>query len=135
MVEKPDLSIGEMSRRSGVAIETVRYYEKIGLLREPPRTAAGHRVYLSEHLTRLTFIRRSRELGFTLGEIRNLLGLIDGGYTCGKVKDAAQTHLEDIRRKIADLRRMERALDKTVAQCKGGTAPQCPIVEALGRQA
>lgn len=122
-----------MSTQSGVNIETVRYYEKIGLLPEPPRTAAGHRVYLDDHLKRLTFIRRGRELGFTLVEIRNLLGLVDGGYTCGKVKDAAQTHLDDIRRKIADLRRMERALDKTVARCEGGAAPECPIVEVLSR--
>lgn len=130
---KRDLTIGEMSRQSGVNVETIRYYEKIGILPEPPRTDAGHRVYLDDHLKRLNFVRRSRELGFTLDEIRNLLGLVDGGYTCGKVKDAALTHLDDIRRKIADLRRMETALDKTVAQCEGGAAPQCPIVDVLSR--
>lgn len=132
-MKKRDLSIGEMSRQSGVNIETVRYYEKIGLLSEPPRTAAGHRMYLENHLKRLTFIRRSRELGFSLDEIGILLGLVDGGYTCGTVKDAALKHLDDIRTKIADLRRMEQVLDQTVARCEGGTTPACPIVEVLSR--
>ena len=131
MVKKPELRIGEVSRLTRVSIETVRYYEKIGLLPEPQRTAAGHRVYLSDHLKRLTFIRRGRGMGFTLDDIRNLLGLVDGGYTCGKMKAAALGHLDDIRRKIADLRRIEQALDETVAQCEGGAAPECPVVEVL----
>jgi MerR family mercuric resistance operon transcriptional regulator len=126
-----DISIGELSRRSGVNIETIRYYEKIGLLPPPPRTEGGHRLYPDDHLKRLTFIRRCRELGFTVDEIRNLLGLVEGGYICGGVKDAALTHLKDIRRKIADLRRMERTLAKTVARCEGGTIPECPIVDVL----
>lgn len=133
MAGKRDLSIGEMSRQSGVNIEAIRYYEKIGLLPKPPRTDAGHRVYLDDHLDRLNFIRRSRELGFTLDEIHNLSSLVDGGYTCGEVKDTALRHLKDIRQKIADLRRMDRALAKTIANCKGGAAPECPIIEVLSR--
>ena len=74
---------------------------------------------------------RSRELGFTLGETRNLLDLVEGGYTCGEVKDAALAHLKDIRSKIADLRRMERSLAETAARCEGGVAPDCPIMDAL----
>lgn len=125
------LGIGELSRRSGVNIETIRYYERIGLLTPPPRTEGGHRLYPDDHRKRLTFIRRSRELGFTLDEIRNLLGLVDGGCTCGEVKDVALMHIKDIRRKIADLRRMERTLAETAARCEGGTTPDCPIIDAL----
>ncbi len=131
MAGKRDFSIGELSRRSGVNIETIRYYEKAGLVPPPPRTAGGHRLYPDGHLKRLVFIRRSRELGFTLDEIRNLLGLVEGGYTCGEVQEAALTHLKDIRRKIADLRRMERTLAETAARCEGGTAPECPIIDVL----
>lgn len=126
-----EVSIGELSRRSGVNIETIRYYEKIGLLPAPPRTEGGHRLYTDDHLKRLTFIRRSRELGFTLDGIRNLLGLVEGGCTCGEVKDTALTHLKDIRRKIADLRRMERTLTETATRCEGGNTPDCPIIDAL----
>lgn len=126
-----DLGIGEVSQRTGVNLETVRYYERIGLVPPPPRTEGGHRLYADGHLKRLTFIRRSRDLGFTLDEIRNLLSLVDGGYTCGEVRSAAMAHLVGIRRKIADLRRMERTLAQTAARCEGGDAPDCPIIEAL----
>ena len=126
-----ELSIGRLSRRAGVHIETIRYYEKIGLLPPPPRTEGGHRLYGGNHRKRLTFIRRSRELGFTLDEIRNLLGLVEGGYTCGKVQEAALAHLDIVRSKIADLRRMERTLADTAARCRGGATPDCPIIDVL----
>ncbi len=129
-----EFSIGELSQRTGVNIETIRYYEKIRLLPAPPRTGGGHRVYPDAHLKRLVFIRRSRELGFTLDEIRNLLGLVEGGYACGEVRDAALAHLKNVRRKITDLRRMERTLAETAAQCEGGQAPDCPIVDVLSRE-
>ena len=125
------LTIGALSEGAGVNIETIRYYERIGLLPAPPRSQGGHRLYGSGHRKRLAFIRRGRELGFTLDEIRNLLGLVEGGYTCGEVRDAALTHLKDIRSKIADLRRMERTLAGTAARCEGGAAPECPIVDVL----
>jgi len=131
MTANRDFGIGEISRRTAVKIETIRYYERIGLLSSPPRTGGGHRLYPDTHLKRLVFIRRSRELGFTLDEIRNLLGFVDGGHSCGEVKDAALRHLKDIRNKIADLRRMERTLSDTAARCEGGTAPKCPIIEVL----
>jgi MerR family mercuric resistance operon transcriptional regulator len=127
------LSIGELSQRTGVNIETIRYYEKVKLLPPPPRTGGGHRAYAGAHLRRLIFVRRSRELGFTLDEIRNLLGLVEGGYTCGEVRDATLAHLKNVRLKIADLRRMERTLADTAARCQGGTAPDCPIVDVLSR--
>ena len=122
---------GELARQAGCNSETVRYYERVGLLPEPPRSAGGHRLYANDHLRRLIFIRRSRELGFTIDEIRNLLGLVEGGYTCGEVRDATQAHLESIRRKIADLRKMERTLAGTASRCEGGTVPDCPVIDAL----
>lgn len=123
-----------MSQRTTVNIETIRYYERIGILPSPPRTEGGHRLYADGHQKRLVFIRRSRELGFTLDEIRNLLGLVEGGDACGEVQAAALDHLKNIRRKIADLRRMERTLADTASRCQGGTAPDCPIIEVLTRE-
>jgi MerR family mercuric resistance operon transcriptional regulator len=128
---RPELGIGALSKRTRVHVETIRYYERIGILPPPPRSAGGHRVYGADDLRRLVFIRRSRELGFTLDEIRNLLSFVRRGYTCGEVKKAALVHLEDIRRKIADLRRMERTLAGTAARCAGGSAPNCPIMDSL----
>ncbi|SMF26495.1 MerR family transcriptional regulator, mercuric resistance operon regulatory protein [Tistlia consotensis] len=126
------LGIGALSERSGVNIETIRYYERIGIMPEPPRTAGGQRVYDAGHLGRLVFIRRSRELGFSLDEIRTLLHLADGGdYSCGQVHEMTLAHIADIRRKIADLRRMERVLREMAANCAGGEMPECPILEAL----
>lgn len=130
-----DCGIGMLSKLTAVNIETIRYYEKIGLLPPPPRTAGGHRLYPESHLKRLNFVRRGRELGFTLDEVRNLLKMVDGGHTCGEVKDAALAHLKNIRRKIADLRRMERTLSQTAARCEGGDAPDCPIVDVLFQSA
>ena len=123
---------GELAERNGCNIETVRFYERRGLLPAPPRTAAGHRDYAPEHLKRLTFIRRSRELGFTLGEIGGLLGLVDGGdWTCAEVRAMRLEHLADVRRKIADLQKLAVILTDTAAQCDGGAVPECPIVDAL----
>lgn len=124
--------IGALSDRTGVNIETIRYYERIGVMPEPPRTAGGQRVYDSGHFKRLAFIRRTRELGFSLDEVRALLGLVDGGdYTCGEVHAMTLGHIADIRRKIADLRRMERVLKGMAAKCEGGDLPECPILDAL----
>ena len=126
-----ELTIGALSERSGVNIETIRYYERADLLPAPPRTQGGHRIYGGDSLRRLVFIRRGRELGFTLDEIRNLLGLMRGGHPCGEVQAVALAHLTHVRAKIADLRRMERTLAATVARCEGGNAPECPILDAL----
>lgn len=124
--------IGTLSRRTGVNIETIRYYERIGIMPEPPRSTGGQRIYETSHRRRLTFVRRSRELGFSLDEIRALLGLVDGGaYTCGEVHEMTLAHIADIRRKIADLRRMEQVLKDMAAKCEGGDVPECPILDAL----
>ena len=130
------LTIGGLSERAGVNIETIRYYERSGLMPDPPRTEGGHRLYRHAHLKRLVFIRRSRELGFSLEEIRVLLGLVDGGdYTCGEVKVLTDIHLVAVRRKIADLRKLEKTLKSISSRCEGGTVPECPIIDALFNEA
>ena len=123
---------GELAKRTGCNIETIRYYERIGLLPDPPRSANGFRSYEERHLTRLTFIRRARELGFTLEEVKDLLRLVDGGhYTCAQVQELALRHADEIQRKIDDLHRMQGALKEMAAQCSGEEVPMCPIVEIL----
>jgi MerR family transcriptional regulator, mercuric resistance operon regulatory protein len=126
------LTIGELSELTAVNIETIRYYERIKILPAPPRTAGGRRVYDPTHSRILAFIRRSRELGFSLDQIRALMRL--GGpekASCRQVRDIASHHLDDIRGKIADLRKLERLLAKTVAQCTGTKAPDCPVLDIL----
>lgn len=128
------MQIGELSRGTGVNIETIRYYERIGVMPKPPRSEGGHRLYDSVHLKRLAFVKRSRELGFGLDEIRALLGLVDGGaFTCAEVHAITNLHLDDVKRRIADLRRMERALKSMAAQCSRGDVPECPIIDTLSR--
>jgi MerR family mercuric resistance operon transcriptional regulator len=125
-------SRGVLSRRTGCNIETIRYYESIGLMPDPPRTESGHRLYSTNHARRLTFIRRCRELGFSLREIRSLLGLVDGGdASCAEVHALTLDHVVEVRRKIADLRRMERVLSGMAAQCEDDAIPDCPIIDAL----
>lgn len=122
----------ELARRTGCNRETVRYYEKVGLLPEPPRTAAGYRSYDGTHERRLRFVLRARELGFSLDEIRELLRLVDErDRPCAEARDVAAVHLADVRTKIADLKRMERVLKDVVAQCGDGTLPECPLIETL----
>jgi MerR family transcriptional regulator, mercuric resistance operon regulatory protein len=125
------LTIGALAKQAGVKIETVRYYEREGLLPSAPRTAGGHRIFDDAHRRRLSFIRRSRELGFSGAEVRTLLGLVDGGCTCGEVHDLTVQHLVSVRAKIADLRRLEKALAAISSKCAGGDTPDCPIIETL----
>lgn len=122
----------ELARRAGCNLETIRYYEKIGMMPDPPRSASGYRIYDEGHASRLRFILRARELGFALDEIRGLLALVDGGtQTCAVVKERTELHLADVRNKIADLKRIEHALATTAAQCTGNEVPDCPILDAL----
>lgn len=128
------ISIGRLSRRTGSNIETIRYYERIGLMPSPRRTLGGHRSYGAVEERRLVFIRRCRELGFSIQEIRVLLSLVDGGdYTCGEVKAVTDRHLEDVRLKIEDLKNLESTLNRISAACGGGQVPECPIIDALYR--
>jgi len=126
------LPIGELSRLSGVNIETIRYYERIKMLPAPQRTANGRRIYGAMELRMLAFIRRSRELGFSLNAIRALLRLgAPGMASCREVKVIAMHHLGDIRAKLSDLKKLERLLAKTVARCSGKTVPNCPVLDIL----
>jgi MerR family mercuric resistance operon transcriptional regulator len=126
------LPIGELSKASGVKVETIRYYEKIGVMPAPARTGSGYRAYGPEHLNRLKFVRRGRELGFSLEELRGLLHLVDGrAQTCAEVRAMTLAHGAEIRRKIADLRRLERGIAAIARRCTGRRVPDCPIIDAL----
>jgi MerR family mercuric resistance operon transcriptional regulator len=130
------LSIGALSRLTGVNIETIRYYEKIDLMRPPPRTRGGHRTYEQEHVDRLRFIRRARGLGFGIEEIRALLTLSTGGEnSCAQAREIAAAHLVDVRAKREDLAKLETILSDTIARCDAGrcdsVAPVCPVLEIL----
>src|SRR3546814_2211410 len=121
-----------LSRRTGCNIETIRYYEKIGLLPAPARSDGGHRLYGHGHLMRLGFVRRARELGFTLDEIRALLQLTeDRERPCAEAREVAAVHLAGICTKIADLQALEVELARTVVRCADGNNPECPLLETL----
>ncbi len=128
------LSIGQLAKRVDCKVETVHYYEKSGLMPKPPRTIGGHRIYGLDHAKRLKFIRRSRELGFSIEQIRSLLRYIDEpGHSCSEVKGVAMAQIRDVQQKIDDLKRLETALAKMIRQCKGDnySTEDCPIIDAL----
>jgi Cu(I)-responsive transcriptional regulator len=126
------LTIGELARRTGTKVETIRYYERIGLLAAPARTAGNYRAYDAAHLNRLSFVRRSRDLGFSLDQVRALLDLSDQrDRSCEAVDAIARDHLADVDRKIADLRALRRELDRMIHLCGCGTVAECRIIEAL----
>lgn len=126
------IGIGELSKQSGCNVETIRYYEQQGLMPDPPRTDGGHRLYGRQMRGRLFFIRRSRELGFTMNEIRELLSLVDREQvSCEKVRSIAEQHLDDIKAKIADLKKMQRTLSDLASRCSGDDVPDCPIIDSL----
>jgi MerR family mercuric resistance operon transcriptional regulator len=127
------LTIGKLAVLSGVNLETIRYYERIGLMPAPDRTEGGHRVYVEAHRRRLTFIRRGRDLGFGIEAIRGLLDLAEPGHrSCDDVQTIAAAHLADVRAKLADLVRLEGILAQTVSRCADpASAPACPVLEML----
>jgi MerR family mercuric resistance operon transcriptional regulator len=127
------LTIGRLATAAGVNLETVRYYERIGLMPPPDRTSGGHRSYAPEHRVRLAFIRRARELGFSIDDIRTLLALAEPGrQSCSEVKTIASEHLLDIRAKIEDLAKLADVLDEAVRRCGEGDVPECPVIHVLG---
>ena len=128
-------SIGELAGLTGVSIETIRYYERIGLMPRPPRTGGGRRAFGVESLNTLNFIRRCRELGFGLDDVRTLLALRSTQACCMDVKSLASRHLETVRAKLRDLSEMEASLAELVAQCPGDTTSECPVLEALDTKA
>ena len=124
-------TIGQLSQRTGANIETIRYYERIGLLPVPLRQGR-YRSYDGTDVARLGFVRRSRELGFSIKEVRTLLDLVAGGHeSCADAREVASVHLLDVRSRIADLRRMERTLVATVRACDIGDDAGCPLIETL----
>lgn len=126
------LAIGELGRLTDTKVETIRYYERIGLLAPPARTAGNYRAYGPEHLNRLSFIRRSRDLGFSLDQVRALLDLSDDrDRSCEAIDTIAKAHLAEVDRKIADLRALRRELGSMIDQCRCGTVAECRIIEAL----
>ncbi|MCX7587808.1 MerR family transcriptional regulator [Phenylobacterium sp. 58.2.17] len=133
MTARRALTIGRLAAEAGVHLETIRYYERVGVMPEPDRTPGGHRHYTAAHRQRLAFIRRARELGFSLDDIRTLIALDGPGRgTCAEVEPIAAAHLITVRAKIADLVRLEAVLDDAVRRCAGGTSPSCPVIEVLG---
>lgn len=132
ITKKRGYAIGAISNETGVNIETIRYYERIGIMPKPDRTEGGNRQYNHDQLKRLSFIKRCRELGFKIEEIRALLKMVDGAdFTCGEVHATTINHLEAVRRKISDLKRMEKTLGKMAAECSKGDVPDCPIIDVL----
>lgn len=131
---RPDdsLRIGDLARGTDTKVETIRYYERIGILPAPKRTAGNYRSYGPDHLSRLSFIRRARDLGFSLEEVRHLLSLSDQkNRSCSSVDAIARKHLEDIDRKIADLRSLRRELGSIIDGCGRGIIADCRIIETL----
>jgi Hg(II)-responsive transcriptional regulator len=127
------LSIGDLAKATGAKVETIRYYERIGVLPAPARTAGNYRAYTEAHLNRLSFVRRARDLGFHLEQIQTLLRLSDDrSAPCAEVDRIAGAHLAEIDRKIADLKALRRELKDVVGQCRSGAAiSECRIIEAL----
>jgi MerR family mercuric resistance operon transcriptional regulator len=126
------ITIGQLARAAGVNIETVRYHERIGLVAKPARTSGGQRSYASEDARHLAFVRRARELGFSIDDIRALLRLAAPGQrSCADVEGIARAHLRNVQTKLADLAKLENILAATVDQCSGGASPACPVLEML----
>lgn len=133
--KRKPLLIGAMAERTRVNIETIRYYERVGLLPHPARTEGRRRTYDERDVRRLDFIRRGRELGFSLADVRTLLELADrGAVACAETKDMTVRHLADVRGKIKSLKRLERALKKMTDACHPGAQRSCPVLDALGAE-
>ena len=130
------LMIGKVASSAGLAIDTVRYYEREGLLEKPARTASGYRHYTTDAIARLRFIRQAKELGFSLHEIKELLSLrVTPGKSCADVRAHAEHKIADVDRRIASLKRVRGALVKLTSACSGkGPVSQCPILEALEKK-
>jgi MerR family mercuric resistance operon transcriptional regulator len=127
-----EFTIGQLSRRAGVGIETIRYYERIGLMPRPPRTGGGRRAFGPDDLAMLSFIKHCRELGFSLDDIRALLALRASDRNCSDVKSIASRHLQAVRVKLHTLSEIEGSLTALIARCPGDAGPDCPVLDALG---
>ena len=123
------LTIGRLARAAGVNVETIRYYQRRGLLRTPRRPPGGVRVYPADSLEQLHFIKRAQQLGFSLRDIRELLAL--GSGRCGESRRLAEAHLQSIEQRLHDLRRMRASLSRLIRRCQQGREPVCPIAAPL----
>ena len=130
------ITIGKLAHEVGVPIQTVRYYERRGLLAEPRRARSGYRLYDDEALRRLRFIRQAQSLGFSLSEIEELLALkVQPGKTCADVRRCAREKIADVENRVAELQKIRQALSRLAAACGGeGPTAECPILEALERE-
>lgn len=125
-------TVGQLAKAAGVNLETIRYYENIGLMPKPLRTQGGHRIYDETHTKRLAFIRRARDLGFTIEDVRALLALANPEHSsCAEVREIAATRLMQVREKIADLVRLDRILSDTISRCTSEPAAHCPVLDML----
>jgi len=136
MSTSPSRSIGVLAQQTGCTVPTIRYYEEVGLLPAGPRTAAGRRVYGEEAVRRLTFVRRCRDFGFSIDQVRELVGLVDEPHRpCIEVRDIAATHLVQLRERLAELQALEKSMAAFVCSCEnacaGGAAVDCTILEDL----
>ncbi len=125
------LGIGGLSRETGCPIETIRYYEKIGILDAPLRTENGHRRYQAKDVKNLVFILHARSLGFSIEDIRELIGLVKVSTPCEDIRQITVRHLEKVKQRISDLTEMASILDKAAQECDGGQSPDCHIVDML----
>jgi MerR family mercuric resistance operon transcriptional regulator len=126
-----NLTIGQVATQAGVHKETIRYYQSLGLVAEPPRPPGSVRRYERATVARLNFIKRAQELGFTLAEVRKLL-LLEDGQDCARTRSLAEDKLATIKERIADLRRMQRLLEELIDECRRGRRPRsCPIISTL----
>jgi Cu(I)-responsive transcriptional regulator len=131
-MSEPSLTIGALAKKTGTKVETIRYYERIDLLPAPRRTSGNYRIYGAEHLGRLSFIRRARDLGFSIEQVRELLSLADRpSQSCAGVDAIARHHLAEVERKISDLNAMRRELSTIIDQCGRNVIADCRIIEAL----
>lgn len=126
------MKISDLAKSAGVNIETIRYYERLGLITEPPRTESGYRIFPSEVIQRIKFIKRSQDLGFTLAEIRSLLTLTDSeDFSCREIQQFASQKLKEIESKIRDLQNIKNVLQDLLIKCGETSVDGCPIIERL----
>jgi MerR family transcriptional regulator, copper efflux regulator len=130
------LTIGQLAKAGGVGVETIRFYEREGLIAEPPRRRSGYRQYPLSAVRRVRFIRRAKQVGFTLAEIQDLLSLrVSENRRCAEVRDLARAKVRDIERRIAELERMAAALSRLSRACRGnGPTGECPLLDALDQE-
>ncbi len=127
------ISIGELSKRSGVKITTIRYYESVGLVSKPERSAGGRRLYGEDDIKRIGFIKHSRFLGFSLDAVREMLHLqATPEMDCSTANEIAETQLALVRQRIAQLKSLEKELERIAKVCGGGAVADCKVIEALG---